>query len=237
MELLYLPLLTMVAAGVGTITGFGTSTIMVPVLSLWLPIPVTLLFVGVIHWFGDIWKMLLFRKGFSWKLVLWFGIPGVLVSFWAARLPLDLPEDLMKRVLGLFLVGYVVFLWLNRNWKIKPSNTTALLGGSLSGFFAAIFGVGGAIRGMFLSAFNLNKSVYIFTSGAIGFLIDSSRLTQYWLGGTKIAGLETALAICVPTSLIGAYLAKKVIDKVPQKSFRIVVAVALLLVGVRYLLA
>jgi len=58
-ELLILTLLVFVASIVGTFSGFGTSTIMVPVMLLFFPLPVTLLFVGVIHWFGDIWKMLL----------------------------------------------------------------------------------------------------------------------------------------------------------------------------------
>lgn len=47
MQILWLSLLTLAAAMVGTATGFGTSTIMVPVLSLFVPMPVVLLFVGI----------------------------------------------------------------------------------------------------------------------------------------------------------------------------------------------
>lgn len=87
MDILLLALLTVVASAVGTLTGFGTSTIMVPVLVLFLPLGETLLFVGIIHFFGDIWKMLIFRKGFSkWKLILAFGIPGAAFSFFGATL-------------------------------------------------------------------------------------------------------------------------------------------------------
>src|SRR3989338_9942045 len=142
-NIFFITLLTLIAATIGTMTGFGTSTIMVPVLSLFLPLPVVLLFVGVIHWFGDIWKMLFFKKGFNWKLILLFGIPGIIVSFWAARLPLTLPEELLQRSLGLFLILYVGFIWFKPTWKMKPSNNNALLGGALSGFFSGIFGVGG----------------------------------------------------------------------------------------------
>lgn len=35
----------------------------VPVLVSFPPLPQTPLLVGVVHWFGDIWKMLLFRQG------------------------------------------------------------------------------------------------------------------------------------------------------------------------------
>jgi hypothetical protein len=230
-------LLTLIASSIGTVTGFGTSTIMVPVLSLFLPIPETLLFVGIVHWFGDVWKMLLFKKGFDWKLTLLFGIPGALVSFWAASLPLSLPETLLKRLLGLFLIMYVSYIFLKPAWKIKASTPTALVGGSLSGFFAGVFGVGGAVRSTFLSAYDLPKSVFLFTSGAIGLLIDSSRITQYWVSGTRFDGsLLTALLLSVPTSLIGAYFAKKVVNKIPQRSFRLIIAIALFAVGLRYLL-
>jgi hypothetical protein len=36
---------------------------MVPVLAAFLPLPQVFLLVGVIHWFGDIRKMLQFRGG------------------------------------------------------------------------------------------------------------------------------------------------------------------------------
>jgi hypothetical protein len=236
MELVYLTALTLIASMIGTMTGFGTSTIMVPVLSWFLPLPLVLLFVGVIHWFGDIWKMLFFKKGFNWLLILLFGIPGIIASFWAARLPLALPEAWLQRSLGLFLVLYVAFLWFKPTWKMKPATSNALLGGTLSGFFSGVFGVGGAVRSTFLSAFDLPKPVFLFTSGMIGFMIDSSRVTQYLISGIRLDGLLLALTGCIPASLLGAYLAKKLVDKMPRQSFRLFIALALFVVGWRYLL-
>ena len=228
-------LLTLIASTVGTLTGFGTSTIMVPVLSIFLPLPVTLLFVGIIHWFNDIWKIILFKKGFNWKLILLFGIPGIIASFLAAKLPIALPETILERALGLFLVLYVAFLFLKPSWKIKASSSSALLGGTLSGFFSGVFGVGGAVRSTFLTAFNLDKSVFLFTSGVIGLLIDSARIIQYLLSDITLGFLITALLLCIPASLLGAYIAKKLLDKVSQERFRLYVAAGLFLVGLNYL--
>ena len=228
-------LLTLVASTIGTMTGFGTSTIMVPILSIFLPLPATLLFVGIIHWFSDIWKMVLFKKGFNWKLILLFGIPGIIASFLAAKLPIALPETILERALGLFLVLYVAFLFLKPSWKIKASSSSALLGGTLSGFFSGVFGVGGVIRSTFLTAFNLDKSVFLFTSGVIGLLIDSSRIVQYFLSGVTLGFLLIALLLCIPVSFLGAYLAKKFLDKVSQERFRLYVAAGLFLVGLNYL--
>lgn len=232
----YISTLVLVASFIGTTTGFGTSTILVPILSLSYSFPETLLFVGIIHWFGDIWKMFFFKKGINWKLILLFGIPGLILSFIASRLPTIIEEKGLKRTLGIFLVGYVTFIFLKPKWKIAKNNINAAIGGGLSGFFAGIFGVGGAVRGAFLSTFNLEKSVYIFTSGAIAFLIDSSRLLGYKSSGITLNAFSLPiLFISVLISLLGAYLAKKLVDKIPQKKFRLLVAVALLLIGIRYL--
>ena len=80
MDLPLIGALTLVASAVGTLTGFGTSSIMVPVLVSFYPLPQTLFPVGIIHWFGDIWKMLLFRSGVRWRLVLLFGGAGIVAT-------------------------------------------------------------------------------------------------------------------------------------------------------------
>jgi len=75
MDVALIAALTLVASAVDTMTGFGTSTIMVPVLASFLPLPQVLLLVGIIHRFGDIWKMALFRSGVRWRLIGLFGLP------------------------------------------------------------------------------------------------------------------------------------------------------------------
>ena len=49
MEIPLIFLVVIIAGGIGTMTGFGTSTIMVPVMLLFYPVPQTLFFVGIIH--------------------------------------------------------------------------------------------------------------------------------------------------------------------------------------------
>ena len=92
--------LTLVAAGVGTATGFGTSTIMIPVMTLFVPLPIVLLFVGIIHLCGDVWKVLLFKSGLDWKLILGFGISGIVASYIGASLSLQ-AQGLPLSVAGL----------------------------------------------------------------------------------------------------------------------------------------
>jgi len=237
MEIIYIALLTIVAGGVGTLTGFGTSTIMVPILLFFFPLPQTLLLVGVIHWFGDIWKIVFFKKGFNWKLILTFGIAGIAASYLGASIVFSVSEKLLPQILGGFLIAYVLFLFLKPKFKIPKNTLTALSGGGLSGFFAGIFGVGGAVRGVFLSAFDLPKAVYISTAGAIALFIDSTRITTYLLNNVTLERqFLWGFLLFIPASLIGAGVAKKIVDRIPQDKFRIVISVFLFLVGIKFLL-
>ncbi|MDP3964136.1 MAG: sulfite exporter TauE/SafE family protein [bacterium] len=237
MEIIFIALLTVLAGGVGTLTGFGTSTIMVPILLFFLPLPQTLLLVGVIHWFGDIWKILFFKKGFNWKLILAFGIAGIAASYLGASIVFSVSEKLLSQILGGFLITYVLFLFLKPTFKIPKKTVTALFGGGLSGFFAGIFGVGGAVRGIFLSAFDLPKAVYISTAGAIALFIDSTRIITYLLNKVSLEQrFLWGLLLFIPASFIGAGAAKKIVDRVPQNKFRMVISIFLLLIGLKFLL-
>lgn len=237
MEIFFLTLLIFFATGVGTLAGFGTSTIMIPILLFFIPLPQTLLLVGVIHWFGDIWRMLFFKKGFRWKLILTFGIAGIVTSYLGASIIFSVPEQILSQILGVFLLSYVLFLLFKPKFKIPKTSATAISGGMLSGFFAGIFGIGGAIRGVFLSAFNLPKAVYISTAGAIAFFIDSTRIVTYVLNNVVLERqFLWGFLLFIPASFLGAGVAKKLVDRIPQKKFRAVIAIFLFIVGLKFLL-
>ncbi len=237
MEIVLITLIVIIASAVGTLTGFGTSTLMIPVLLSFYPVPQTLLFVGIIHWFGNLWKLLLFRKGFQWKLILSFGIPGIAATYLGAELLSDIFTALLLRVLGSFLIIYVIYLFAKSSFKIKQSLLAGACGGALSGFCAGLFGMGGAIRGLFLTSFDLPKAVYIATAGAIALTIDTTRLATYIKNDARLPNLLFwGMLIFIPASFIGARIAKSFVDKIPQEHFRKVVAVFLLLMGIKLLL-
>lgn len=227
----------LVASFLGTLTGFGTSTILIPLLSLSYPFVEVLLFVGVVHWFGNLWKMIFFRSGASRSFLWSFAVPGLVASFLGASLTLSISQHLFEKLFGVFLLAYSLLIYTNPSAKLPKASSVAVLGGILSGLAAGMFGVGGAIRAVFLSAFGLEKAVYLFTAGAMGLAIDSSRLLTYWTGGATVASFGLLLLlVSIPTSFFGAWIAKRTINRLPQRAFRLVVITALTILGFRYLL-
>ncbi len=233
-EIIYIALLTMLASIIGTLAGFGISTIMVPILLLILPLPQTLLLVSIIHWFNDIWKMLLFREGIRWRLLLAFGLPGIFTSFIGSSLSLRITWEILSRALGMFLIVYVLLIVNNQTFKLSQRLSVAISGGALTGFFAGIFGIGGEINAVALSAFNLEKAVYIATAGAISFMIDSTRIATYIEGGIRLEpAILSSFLIFIPASLFGAMAGKKGVEKIPQEKFRSAVAIFIFLFGLK----
>lgn len=235
-QIFWVSILTVIASALGTVSGFGISTLMVPVMLFVLPFPEALLFVGVVHWFGDVWKLLLFKKGLNWKILLAFGIPGILTAYLGAALTFQLPTDILSRAMGIFLIAYVVFITLRPKFKITPNAAASITGGTFSGLLGGLTGVGGgAIRAVVLTAFNLEKNVYVFTTGLIGATVDASRIAGYFNGGTRINHLLTVgLPFFIVMSFIGVKIGKVMVEKIPQEKFRYVVAFFLLIIGIKF---
>src|SRR3990172_1380009 len=168
---------------VGTIAGFGSSTILLPLATFFFNFTTALALVAFFHLFGNLSRVGFFRAGLDKETILKFGIPSVIFSIIGALLVKYVSQDLLKGILGIFLLIYSTTFLLKENLQIKKSLVNALLGGSLSGFLAGLIGTGGALRGAFLNSFNLPKDRYIATAAAIALAVDITRLPVYVVQG------------------------------------------------------
>lgn len=234
-DIIIITLTTIIANAIGMLSGFGLGTIMTPVLLLFLPFPQAVFLIAIIHWFHDIWKLRFFHGGIDWRLFLYFGVPSIIATF-AGSLLITADVSWLASGMGVFLIGYAMFMVFGPDIVLPKSPVTGAIGGLLSGFFAGIFGMRGAVRSIFLSAYNLPKDVYLGTIGAISFLMDTVRvITYYWMGVRLAPHLSWGLLIFIPASFIGAYFVHASVNGISHQKFRAIVAFFLFAVGV-YLL-
>jgi uncharacterized membrane protein YfcA len=123
-----------------------------------------------------------------------------------------------------------------QNVIIKPTHTNSIIGGSISGFVAGFVGTGGAIRGMTLAAFNLNKDVFIATSAFIDFGVDLSRGVVYFSSGYMHWHDMKFVLILIAVSIVGTYIGKKVLDRVSETTFKRIVLFVILGIGIATLM-
>src|SRR3989338_3664126 len=164
---------------IGTVVGFGSSTIFLPLALFFVDFKTALILVAFFHVFGNLGRITFFRQGLNKRLILIFGLPGVMLTILGALLVNYAPPELLKLLLGLFLLTFSIISLIKPRFKFKPSTRNAIIGGGLSGFLAGLIGTGGALRGAFLTAFNLKKKVYIATIAVIALTADITRIPIY----------------------------------------------------------
>ncbi len=235
--ILLLSIFTFIASFVGVVSGFGAGTIMVPIFLLFYPATSAILVAAILHWVIGAIKLFFFWRGLNYKVLLYFGAPGIITSILGAYVLIEhAASDWLLPYFGAFLIAYVVFVIACPHFKVNKTPERMMLGGVVSGFIRGVFGVGGGIRTTILTSFNLSKETYLSTGAAITIAIDSARLLTYWYKGVQLGPqLRHGLLLLIPIVFIGAYVGRYVVDIIPQKYFRPVVLFFLLLAGIKFL--
>lgn len=235
-EILLFTLLALVAEIIGTISGFGSSVFFVPVAAYFFDFHSVLGITAIFHVFSNLSKIYFFKRGVNWNIVLYLGIPAILFVSLGAYLSKFFDSTLLELILAIFLIGFSILFLIAQNFKIKPTHTNSIIGGSISGFVAGLLGTGGTIRGMTLAAFNLNKDVFIATSAFIDFGVDLSRGIVYFSNGYMHWHDMKYVLILIVVSVFGTYIGKKVLDRVSETTFKRIVLFVILGIGIVTLL-
>lgn len=229
-------ILSMIAEIIGTIGGFGSSVFFVPIASFFFDFQSVLGLTAIFHLSSNISKIALFRKGLDKQLLLRIGLPSVIFVIIGGLLANYIQTNLLEIILGLFLVAFSLLFLIRKKLVVKPELKQSIIGGSISGFTAGLLGTGGAIRGITMAAFNLEKSVFIATSAAIDFLIDFTRTIVYFKNGF----IHEHDLIYVPflfiIGLVGTYIGKYFLKFIPQEKFKRISLFLILFIGIVMLL-
>lgn len=231
----YLPvfiILALLAEVLGTVGGFGSSVYFVPIANFFLDFQSVLGITALFHLSSNISKIAIFKKGFDKKIVLTLGIPAVIFVSVGAWLSKYLDPTILTYLLGVFLIVLSLAFLLFKNLVLRPNTKNALIGGSLSGLSAGILGTGGAIRGITLAAFKMDKNKFIATSAVIDLGVDLSRSVIYYMNGYMHKEHLYLVPVLLVISILGTWIGKKILDKITQEQFRSFVLFLILGIGI-----
>ncbi len=225
-------LLALFAEIVGTIGGFGSSVFFVPIGNFYFDFHSVLGLTAIFHISSNLSKIALFKKGIDPGLILKIGLPSVVFVIAGGLLSAYLDTRLLEIILAFFLVGLSLLFLLNKELFFTPNSKNAITGGILSGFSAGLLGTGGAIRGLTMAAFNLEKSVFIATSAFIDFMIDFTRTIVYYRNGYIHDHDFIYVPFLLLIGLAGTYIGKKILSRIPQDKFKKTSLLLILSIGI-----
>lgn len=231
----YLPLfvfLALIAEILGTVGGFGSSMFFVPIAGYFFDFHSVLGITALFHLSSNVSKIALFRKGFDKKLVLTIGIPAVVFVIAGAFLSKFVNGPLLQILLAAFLIALSLLLMIYKKFQLKPTTANSITGGALSGITAGLLGTGGAIRGLTLAAFNLDKERFIATSAIIDLGIDFSRSIVYFSNGYMHKHDYYLIPILLVVGILGTFIGKKLLSRFSELQFKYIVLILVLVTGI-----
>jgi uncharacterized membrane protein YfcA len=249
MEIVLLSVAAFVVALLTFFSGFGLGTILTPLFMIFFPVDVAIALTGVVHFFNNIFKLILVGKKANRQVVLRFGIPAVIAAFVGAWLLLQITDlkplftyaisgrtfqiSPVKFIISLLLIVFAIIDLVPYFSRLQFGKDKLPIGGALSGFFGGLSGNQGALRSAFLIKAGLSKEAFIATAAVVSTFVDFTRLSVYATRFTK-AGLHENLTfvICATLAAIaGTYIGNKLLKKVTLKFVQKLVAILLIVIS------
>lgn len=209
----------------GTLSGFGSSTFFLPVATFFENFHLVLALTAILHVFGNLSKIYLFRAAFQPVLFVKLFLPSVFFAGIGALLSAYLPVALLQICLGVILLFASIMLFVLKRKSVNPPPRFSFFLTAFSGFSTGLTGTGGALRGVALAALNLEKNTFVSLSSAIDIGGDLVRASIYIAYGYMDWKQWFYLPLLGGAALAGAYVGRCVLAKINQSLFEKIVTI------------
>lgn len=221
----------LIAEIAGTISGFGSSSILLPFSNQFFDYKTALIIVAIYHIFGNTTRLSLTYHHFDTRIFLLFGIPSVMTTVLGASLVNQIDTNILKIILAIILILFAIYSLWNPRFHITPTPWIGRIGGALSGFTAGLIGTGGVLRGAFMTLFNLKKEQYIATIAAIALLVDVTRIPLYLKQGFLDHEYYVLIPVLFCIAFIGSYIGKIIVQKVQTNILKKIILVGIIVMS------
>jgi uncharacterized protein len=230
---LLLAAVALVAGAVAAVTGFGVGSLLTPALALETGTKVAVAAVAIPHFIGSALRYWMLRHHVDRRILIGFGVASAAGGLVGALLGSRFSSRGLAIVFGalLLLAGISEFTgWIQR---VRWGPRAAWVAGAISGALGGLVGNQGGIRTAAMLGFDVPKQSFVATATAIALFVDGARLPVYlatqWREIVAIWPLILAATVGV---VIGTVSGTRILGRVPQRIFRRVIAVLLMVLGV-----
>ena len=224
-----------VASALAAVTGFGGAAVLLPILVLIFGVRDAIPILTVAQLIGNGSRVWFNRSELVLPVVGWFALGGVPAALVGGVLFASAPLSFLKRLLGIFLLGTVAYRHLGKQRSLRlPLRGFAVIGAVFS-FLSALLGSVGPIMAPFFLAYGLVKGAYIGTEAFATVVMHVTKLVAY--GGTAILTLQSVAAGLAlgPIMVLGSFIGKKILDRVPERLFVLLIEATLIIAGLGFL--
>ena len=226
----------LIGGAIAAVAGFGIGSLLTPALATTAGAKLAVAAVSIPHLVGTSIRFWRFRRLVNWRIVRSFGFTSVAGGLTGALLNAYASSRALALVFGLLLMlaGSSQLSGYSGRWRLRGA--LAWVGGALSGFFGGLVGNQGGIRSAAMLGFDVDKNEFVATTTAVALLVDCARVPIYLgLQSRNLTALTQPIAIAAIGVVVGTLFGEKLLARVPEKRFRMVVGGLLLALGASFI--
>jgi uncharacterized membrane protein YfcA len=217
------------------VAGFGGGVLLLPVFTALFGLRVAVPMLTLTQVSSNAFRVWLNRAELRWRLIAWFASGAVPFAVAGGLLLARAPLGALQRVLGGFLI--VVVVWRRcRPHPRKPADPSFAVVGAASGLGSALLGSVGPLTGPFFLAYGLTRDAYIGTEAAGALTMHLSKIAAYGAGDLLTGRVLLYGAALTPATLAGVWVGKRVVGRISDRVFVLLVEIGLVTAGAVFLI-
>jgi uncharacterized membrane protein YfcA len=223
-----------IASIISAIVGFGGAILLLPLLTYFMGIKFAVPLLTTAQIFGNASRAYFGRKELEWKPIFNFLIGAVPFVVIGSILFSFLNGNIVKIIVGILLVIIVIGRRIKPEFKI--TNKGMFFGGAFTGIISGIAGSAGPLSAFLFNSLKTNAAAYIASEAFSALIMHIIKIILY----KKYLKIELKIIVygiligC--TMILGSFLGKRFVEKIPKKYFQIIIEICLVLSGMQMII-
>ena len=245
MELIILIVSAFITSAISAVLGMGGGIILLGIMAIIIPEGYMVIALhGIIQLVSNTTRTYVFKDYINKKVIKEFSVGafvGVILSaliifiimyFFKVAAASDLKVEFLKPLIGIFIIWYLFF----KN-KEEKHNKSFVLVGLISGISSIFIGATGPLIAPFFLSHNFNKESIIANKATCQMITHLTKIPLfiYLFNVNYIAEYKVLLPLIIAVFL-GTNFGKKILTFIPEKMFKKLFKLALLIIAVRLML-
>jgi uncharacterized membrane protein YfcA len=222
-------------AMLSAVAGFGGGVLLLPVFTALFGLRVAVPMLTLTQLSSNGARVWLNRAQLRRPLIGWFAVGAVPFAIGGGLLLAQAPLDPLKRLLGVFLIGVVAWRRIRPHPR-KPADRSFAVVGAVSGLGSALLGSVGPLTAPFFLAYGLTRASYLGTEAASALTMHLSKIAAYGAGSLLTGRVLAYGVVLTPATILGAWVGRRLVARIGDRAFVVLVEAGLLASGVLFLL-
>jgi uncharacterized membrane protein YfcA len=197
--------------------GAGGGLLLLVVMALLMPMSVVIPVHGLVQLGSNANRMILTFKHIDTKMLAAFSAGGVVGALCATTIVSQLPLELMKIVVALFVL---ILLWGAASSIKETSTIGRMIAGAITAFLSMFVGASGPMVGSYMYINGYEKFRFTATFSSAMTVQHSLKAFVYATIGFAFWAWLPLIALMISSGAIGTWLGLKLLHKLPAEKFK-----------------